>query len=1245
MAGNPLTSQDLYQDGGHLKVLTQQLGTINSELETIVKKAGAFDVKLKSLTFTKSQDQKELSKMAIELEKLNILQAKYSTEKAKTEAAIVSTKLKEEQLAKTRQQTEVVTNKLVATEATRAKEAEKAAAKAVKDEERRQAAAAKGAEAVAALAAKEAAAKEKAAAKAEAAFRKANPEIALQEKLARSATSSFDALSAQYSINKIKLNAMTQAQRESTTEGRKLVKETRAIYEEMKRLQAQTGMNQLNVGNYNSALKGLWTTLKQLAAAYIGITAAQRALDTIFTQTRALDSLDKALKTTTGSEAAAADAKAFLSDMTERLGISLVDTTKSYLKFSIASKSAGFTVKQSQDIFESFGKAGATLGLRADELDGIFKALEQIMSKGTVQAEELRGQLGDRLPGAFTIMAESMGVSTAELGKMLKAGKVLAADVLPNFAKQVEIAYGIDKTNKVNNLAAAQGRFNREVTLLIKDLDASGTFKAFFDTLTGIFTVIRENLSLIFNLGKAVLYIAAAYTAWKLSMVATNALQAIGGALAIKDITLKGLQSAAAYGLARAQQALNAAMKANPIGLILTAAIALVGVFDLLSKKVSETQRLQKALSSATAQASAEVEFQKLSINRLISSYKENEKQLLSLKKGTEEYNRVSYDQKAILTELNRLGVTTIDINGDKVISNDELTASAERYLEVLKSQIKEERLLGQLREATNELTVLEADLKSRSGAAGIGEFASSIVDSALGTDFSNAGKKKKVAEIKAFINDIDKQIKDDFSARKKLENSPIGFDDSTKPKAPDYKSLLSAFEKERELISVMEEGRAKDLAELDLWFREKSDKWKKNGLDIIALEAEFKRRLKKINDDTFQDGRITPKLKSLPIGKGVSVLPETLQAEFDAEQAHAEKVFALQKHTELEIQRFKIQAEIDRLQFILKLNSDNGKELTDIERKRYQELLSLNQAQLGELNTKAPDGPQDLFDLLGFKNFDDKEKQAITDSLEFAKDQLRSYFDTIKELRQQNVDDANAKVAEAQRSLQYEMDSRAQGYADRVEYAQKELSLAKKQQQEALKERQKTAKQEIAINAAMEASSLALAIANTLKAGGAFAIPLVAVMLTAFAIAKAKAFALASKKTFGKGGIIDVKGGSHASGNDTPLGVDVGGRPAYAEGGEKMAIFSKKASRRYPSELTKIVNAANAGKLHEILTLTGRASDGIAPVVFNAPGTDTRGMERRLDRMIRQGESFRQINPDGSVTIYSGNNKTTIRR
>ena len=91
-----------------------------------------------------------------------------------------------------------------------------------------------------------------------------NTRLKLEEKLARSAAGSYDALSAQYSLNKMALNSMGEAEGVDVENKRALEEETNALYEQMKKLQEATGKHQLNVGNYADATKGLRSQIMEL---------------------------------------------------------------------------------------------------------------------------------------------------------------------------------------------------------------------------------------------------------------------------------------------------------------------------------------------------------------------------------------------------------------------------------------------------------------------------------------------------------------------------------------------------------------------------------------------------------------------------------------------------------------------------------------------------------------------------------------------------------------------------------------------------------------------------------------------------------------------------------------------------------------------------------------------------------------------------------------------------------------------
>ena len=75
---------------------------------------------------------------------------------------------------------------------------------------------------------------------------------------------SYDKLSAQYSLNKMRINKLSQEYLENTKSGQALVKQTAEIYARMKQLQEATGKYTLNVGNYKSSWDGLGVSAAQL---------------------------------------------------------------------------------------------------------------------------------------------------------------------------------------------------------------------------------------------------------------------------------------------------------------------------------------------------------------------------------------------------------------------------------------------------------------------------------------------------------------------------------------------------------------------------------------------------------------------------------------------------------------------------------------------------------------------------------------------------------------------------------------------------------------------------------------------------------------------------------------------------------------------------------------------------------------------------------------------------------------------
>ena len=152
----------------------------------------------------------------------------------------------------------------------------------------------------------------------------------------------------------------------------------------------------------------------------------------------------------------------FVRQEADRLGQSFTGLVGVYARLRVAGDAANLSVDTQRKLFSDAAEAFTVLGLSQENVEGSFRAFEQSLSKGTIQAEELRGQLGDRLPGAFTKFAKAIGVSTAELNKLLEAGAV-SSRLLPLFTELLadearrQLPAAVD--NLRSNLARLQTSF------------------------------------------------------------------------------------------------------------------------------------------------------------------------------------------------------------------------------------------------------------------------------------------------------------------------------------------------------------------------------------------------------------------------------------------------------------------------------------------------------------------------------------------------------------------------------------------------------------------------------------------------------------------------------------------------------------------------------------------------------------------------------------------------------------------
>lgn len=162
-------------------------------------------------------------------------------------------------------------------------------------------------------------------------------------------------------------------------------------------------------------------------------------------------------------------ARMFAASFAHQIGQNYTDTMKQYSNFAAGAQPAlGF--QGTQEFYKNAAMFARIRGATDEDLKGIMVAFQQMASKGKIQAEELRGQLGDRLAGAVQLFADAIGKTPQELDKLMKDGKLLAQDVLPKvsekMAELVKQAGGMNAVSKQTATSMGQAKAMWDNTLV-----------------------------------------------------------------------------------------------------------------------------------------------------------------------------------------------------------------------------------------------------------------------------------------------------------------------------------------------------------------------------------------------------------------------------------------------------------------------------------------------------------------------------------------------------------------------------------------------------------------------------------------------------------------------------------------------------------------------------------------------------------------------------------------------------------
>ena len=222
---------------------------------------------------------------------------------------------------------------------------------------------------------------------------------------------------------------------------------------------------------------GLSKLLGNLKDTAVQLSVAKNVLENVSNETRTYtDGVDK-LDVTIQKYG---ENLAYVQNLSDKYSQDLVALITNFGQFHAACNNTNISLEQQKDIFDALTRSAAYFHMSADRTKDMMNAIVQMVSKGKVAAEELRRQLGNALPGAFNIMAASLGVSTQQLDDMMRKGQVLSEDALPKFAAM------LNTITKDANFDSLQMSLNRLKNAWYEFVENSGTENIFKKLVDGV---------------------------------------------------------------------------------------------------------------------------------------------------------------------------------------------------------------------------------------------------------------------------------------------------------------------------------------------------------------------------------------------------------------------------------------------------------------------------------------------------------------------------------------------------------------------------------------------------------------------------------------------------------------------------------------------------------------------------------------------------------------------------------------
>lgn len=1041
-----------------------------------------------------------------------------------------------------------------------------------------------------------------------------------QAQINQSAEGSYNRLAAQYALNKIKLNAMSAAERSATDTGKKLEQETAAIYKEMIRLQEATGNHRLSVGNYAKSWDGLGMSVSQVVRE---LPAAAVSLNTFFLgiSNNIPIVIDEIKRAREENAKLRAEGKSTVS-ITKRIigalfgwqtalvvllyalsanGKEIIDWIGKALKGKATAESMTDTFhninQELKNTNANFGENVAQLQVLGDkwkELGGNLEKQKQFIKDNKEEFHNLGVSIND-VNDAENILVKNTTALVIALQYRAKAaaGMKLAAD-------------------KYNEALQKQAELDEELTKGPSWADQTGASVGYISTTgTGPAAGTRQAQ----EIAKTAKQRRKARIAMLKSEV--DALNKEGDQYVLasqnnlqkfrKQLKDAGIDE---YHKKDKEKKPRHHRTRTPRERDLTDTI---WKNDLTIQKKYEAsitalqrdefkKRKQEAVDSAEA-----------TIREMQEKFRKNEV-FLAGKKGNkpltdEQRRQVQKQQEEIAATIKntrrKLNLDLQDIEDEQQIdSMTKLRQTMKFRYDTISAEIEKEKKLRlqQLDDREAAYTTKAATISKK------GQTEVEVTSQA--TPEQLAAWHQERAQIEAKYDQIildlrAKEIQEQLYLVKK------GTDE-------ERQLLLEQVENARKL--ALAQNKAKPIEQQE---------------SESSINAKFnKQKLSVSGSNSLQNFQQQQALAKSEFDLAAHTADEIKDYELTQEIALWKEKIALAKSGALDWS----QAQIDEANNVVKKLEEDRKKL-------YKSSLSL----IGRIGKYGPTGF-----LLSYMGFDDNGIQAWNDACSQVVSNLQEIAQAETDIAQAAVDAAEKRVEAAQSAYDAEVEGRNNGYANQVATKKKELQQEKKNMQEKQKLLEQAQKRQEAINTVVQASSLITASANIWSSmssipiiGPALALAAIATMWTSFAVAKVKAkqATAAANQEYGEGGLEFLEGGSHASGNDIDLHQkNSEGKNMRAEGGEAMAIINRRNTRKYKRVLPDIVDSLNKGTFENKFSQAFNKADSLqAQMVTVETTTDLSNIERSVEAIKRQNSERVYPLGDGRTLIIKGNVKRYI--